>query len=150
MHDVLFKHWQQLGGSPGLVVMGGDSRSKGRGFESQCHILDGHGIFSQWFVVKKLYCLFEKTENKRKRGRDWPIFLKKIICNSVRFIADVKATIQRRRAYLKISKHKFSLNYVLYWQCTTSSNRRHCFGSVFIPSRKKHFLKYNAMTKCTL
>ena len=29
------------GGSPGLVVMGGDSRSEGRGFESQCHILDG-------------------------------------------------------------------------------------------------------------
>ena len=34
------------GGSPGLVVMGGDSRSEGRGFESQCHILDGHDIFS--------------------------------------------------------------------------------------------------------
>ena len=34
-----------LGGSPGLVVMGGDSRSKGRGFESQRRILDGHDIF---------------------------------------------------------------------------------------------------------
>ena len=34
------------GGSPGLVVMGGGSRSKGRGFESRCHILDGHDIFS--------------------------------------------------------------------------------------------------------
>ena len=32
--------------SPGIVVMGGDSRSKGRGFESQCRILDGHDIFS--------------------------------------------------------------------------------------------------------
>ena len=31
-----------LGGSPGLVVMGGDSRSEGRGFKSKCHILDGH------------------------------------------------------------------------------------------------------------
>ena len=31
-----------MGGSPGLVVMGGDSRSEGRGFESRCHILDGH------------------------------------------------------------------------------------------------------------
>ena len=31
-----------LGRSPGLVVMGGDSRSEGHGFESQCHILDGH------------------------------------------------------------------------------------------------------------
>ena len=30
------------GGSPGLVVMGGDSCSKGRGFESQHRILDGY------------------------------------------------------------------------------------------------------------
>ena len=30
---------------PGLVVMGGDSCSKGHGFESQRHILDGHDIF---------------------------------------------------------------------------------------------------------
>ena len=29
-------------GSPGLLVMGRDSCSKGRGFESQDHILDGH------------------------------------------------------------------------------------------------------------
>ena len=31
-----------LGGSPGLVVMGGDLCSKGCGFESQKHIQDGH------------------------------------------------------------------------------------------------------------
>ena len=58
--QLLFELWQQVckvGGSPGLVVMGGDSRSEGRGFESQRHILDG----------------LEKTENKRKRGRGWPI-----------------------------------------------------------------------------
>ena len=30
------------GRSPGLVALGGDSRSEGRGFESQCRILDGH------------------------------------------------------------------------------------------------------------
>ena len=30
------------GGSTGLVVMGGDSFSKGREFESQHHILNGH------------------------------------------------------------------------------------------------------------
>ena len=33
------------GGSPGLVVMGVDSRSQGRGFESRRRILDGHDIF---------------------------------------------------------------------------------------------------------
>ena len=36
-----------MDGSPGLVIMGRDSRSKGRGFDSQHHILDGH-----LFVVK--------------------------------------------------------------------------------------------------
>ena len=36
--------------SPGLVVMGTDSRSKGHGFESQHHILDGH--FPHIIVVK--------------------------------------------------------------------------------------------------
>ena len=36
------------GGSPGLVVTGGDSCSEGHGFESQHHILDGH--FSHLFV----------------------------------------------------------------------------------------------------
>ena len=35
-----------LGGSPGLEVMGGGSRSKGRGFESRRRILDGHDIFN--------------------------------------------------------------------------------------------------------
>ena len=30
---------------PGLVVMGGGSRSKGRGFKSRRRILDGHDIF---------------------------------------------------------------------------------------------------------
>ena len=35
------------GGSPGLVVMGGDSCFESHGFESWYHILDGH-----IFVVK--------------------------------------------------------------------------------------------------
>ena len=39
-----------LGGSPGLVVMGRDSRPEGRGFKSLHRILDGH--FSHTFVVK--------------------------------------------------------------------------------------------------
>ena len=41
-----------MGGSPGLVVTGGESRFKGRGFESRHRILDGHEIFSHCFVVK--------------------------------------------------------------------------------------------------
>ena len=38
--------------SPGLVVMGGGSRSEGRGFESRRCILDGNDIISHWSVVK--------------------------------------------------------------------------------------------------
>ena len=37
-----------LGGSPGLVVMGGDSCAEGRGFESQHCILDGHFHIYLW------------------------------------------------------------------------------------------------------
>ena len=33
--------------------------------------------FFTLICCKKLYCLLEKTKNKRKRGRVWPIFLKK-------------------------------------------------------------------------
>ena len=40
----------EKGGSPGLVVMGGDLCSEGCGFESRHRILDGH--FSHKFVVK--------------------------------------------------------------------------------------------------
>ena len=36
---------KKMGRSPGLVVMGGDSCSKGRDFESRHHILGGHGVF---------------------------------------------------------------------------------------------------------
>ena len=41
----------EKGGSPGLVVMGYDSWSRGRGFESRWHILDVIDIFLNWFVV---------------------------------------------------------------------------------------------------
>ena len=41
-----------LDGSPVLVVMGLLPRSKGRGFKSRHHILDGHNIFSHIFVVR--------------------------------------------------------------------------------------------------
>ena len=43
------------------MVMGGDSRSEGRGFKSQHHILDGH--FSHIFVVKICNVCLKKTEN---------------------------------------------------------------------------------------
>ena len=54
---------RQTSRSPGLVVMGDDSCSKGRGFKSLRRILDGH--FSHWFVVK-IVCL-KRPQTKEKR-----------------------------------------------------------------------------------
>ena len=54
-------------GSPCLVVMGGDSCSKGREFESRHRILDGK--FSHLFIVKIVMCVGKKDENKLKK---WP------------------------------------------------------------------------------
>ena len=56
------KNWLR---SPGLVVMGGDSCSKGHEFESWHRILHVH--FSHLFVVKNV--MFDwKDKNKWKRG----------------------------------------------------------------------------------
>ena len=41
-----------MGGRPGLVVIGGDSCSEGRGFESRRRILDGHNSISHIFFVR--------------------------------------------------------------------------------------------------
>ena len=57
------------------MVLGGDSRSKGRGFKSQHCILDGH--FYTSICCKNLYCLFEKTENKQKEAGVGPFFKKR-------------------------------------------------------------------------
>ena len=53
--------------SPGLVVMGADSCSKGPGFESRRRILDEHF---------QIYCLFEKTEYNRQERPGMAHFLK--------------------------------------------------------------------------
>ena len=46
------------------MVKGGDSCSKGRGFESQHRKLDGH------LFTKRNVCLKRQKQN---RGRGWPI-----------------------------------------------------------------------------
>ena len=55
------------GGSPGLVVMGVDSRSKGRGFESQRRILDGH-FFTLICCKNCIVCLKRPKINKKEAG----------------------------------------------------------------------------------
>ena len=50
-----FKNVLVYGGSPGLVVMGGDLCSKGRAFESQHYLLDGH-IFTFIYCKNSSVC----------------------------------------------------------------------------------------------
>ena len=64
--NIPLKNIKELGGSPGLVVMGGDSCSKGSN-PGAVYWMDL--TFFHIDLLKKMYCLFEKTENKRKRGR---------------------------------------------------------------------------------
>ena len=56
------------------MVMGDDSCSRGRGFESWLCILHSHDLFHIDLLLK-LYSLFEKTENKQKETGVGP-FLK--------------------------------------------------------------------------
>ena len=105
-----------LGGSPGLVVMGGDSRFKGCGFESRHLILYGH--FFTYICCKNLSCLFEKTENKRKRGRGWPIFFKK----KIKHKHNIKSGVKLKKAQQSIITTnplmlKFGWNQT--WVCCT-------------------------------
>ena len=65
-----------MGGSSGLVVIGRDSHSKGRGFDSWHHILDGH--FSHLCVVKICNFCLKRTKNKRKEAGVGPFFKKSI------------------------------------------------------------------------
>ena len=60
--------------------MGGDSCSKGRGFESQHRILDGD--FSHIFVVRIVMFVW-KDENKLNRGLERPFLKNNYVCWSL-------------------------------------------------------------------
>ena len=57
-----------MGGSPGLEVMGRDSRAKGRVFESQLRILDGY--FFTYICCKNCndVCLKKLKINEKEAG----------------------------------------------------------------------------------
>ena len=63
----------KMGGSPGLVVMGGDSSSKGHGFESQCCLLDER-LFTYICCKHCNDVCLKRPKINDKRGRGWPIF----------------------------------------------------------------------------
>ena len=55
------------------MVIGGDSRSRGRGFESWHRILDGH-FFSYLYCCKICNVWLKRPKIKDKRGTGWAIF----------------------------------------------------------------------------
>ena len=59
-----------LGREPWPSGYGRHLMMRGCGFESWCRRMD----MKFFDLLQKLYCLFEKTKNKRKRGWGWPIF----------------------------------------------------------------------------
>ena len=56
------------------MVMGEDSYLRGRGFESQCHILDGH-FFALICCKNCIFCL-KKTKINEKEAGVAPFFKK--------------------------------------------------------------------------
>ena len=64
----MVKSMYSQGGSPGLVVMGRDSRSEGHGFESRHRILDGH--FFTYICCKNCndVCLERPKINEKEAG----------------------------------------------------------------------------------
>ena len=73
------------------ALVGDDSGSRVRGFESQHRILDGH--FFTFVCCKNSIVCLKKAANKRKRGRGWPIYKTQFFWNVARHGANVKDTV---------------------------------------------------------
>ena len=59
------------------MVMGDDSCLKGHGFKSRSRILDGH--FFTLICCKNCNVCLRRPKINKKRGRCWPVFLKKLV-----------------------------------------------------------------------
>ena len=81
------------------MVIGGDVCSKGRGFESQHCLLEGH--FSHLFAAKIVICVC-KDKNKLKRCRGWPILL-----NFLSIFPQTLQKISRDKRFLKVERAIF-------------------------------------------
>ena len=76
-----------LGGSPGLVVMGGDSCSKGCEFESQHRMMDRH-LFT-FICCKNCYVGFEKTKIMEEEADDGLFFKKCCLIEPYQFLDNI-------------------------------------------------------------
>ena len=77
MKSTIKKTQISLGGSPGLVVMEEDLGSRGCEFESLHQALDGY--FSLQFVMKIVFCSFEKDRKLTKKRQRIAHFSKEAV-----------------------------------------------------------------------
>ena len=73
------------------MVMGDDLFLRGRGFKSWHSILDGP-VYYHIDLLLKLYCLFEKSENKQKEARVCPFV--KCFCQLIHVFISQRIIIQ--------------------------------------------------------
>ena len=119
-----------LGGSTGLVVMGGDSRPRGRGIESQYRILDGH--FFTLNCCKNWNVCLKKPKLNDKRGWDCPFFKKCVLtylaqpCFRPTFFSRLVKHYTWRNNYEMLFLLRFvELGFaLLIWSNPNQSNRR--------------------------
>ena len=96
------------------------------------------GHFFTLICCKNCIFLFEKTENKRKRGRVWPIFLKKVVLaykvhqsGPIKFIkiglrlwnSWNRTHVQHQRTRVQIKKNGLIWNLTMGFELTTSQSR---------------------------
>ena len=72
--QIVYTNNDGRGGSPGLVVMGRDSRSEGRGFDSWYRILDGH--FFTYICCKNCIVCLKRPKINEEEAVVGPFFLK--------------------------------------------------------------------------
>ena len=80
------------------MVMGRDSRSKGRGFESRHRILDGH--FSHIFVVKICNVCLKRPKINEKRPGMAHFLKKRLICLFRNLLSVIHRMIYRHVHYI--------------------------------------------------
>ena len=114
------------GGSPGLVVMGRDSHSEGRGFESWHHILDGCRCSQEMFDVasKMKFAILNQRNVFQKFFRIWNSL--SVFQISLTWFRPKRNTVETKN-FFQPSVHKFWFNFCFVFLLLQRGARKyHC------------------------